>query len=212
MADLIKVSILGTLPGNEVWSVNPVFAVTTGAVISYAECIAIVNAVNALTVPSGVRSIMSTSTYVTGCRVEARTAAGVLEALAEGNISSPVVGQGSMPHPFQTSLVSSLRTTTPGGSGRGRLYWPATGATIDAPTLRMTSSSASTALTGIKSYLNLIQTAVDASVDETVALAVWSRTTGQLPTVNSIQVGDVLDTQRRRRDKITETLTVASFP
>jgi hypothetical protein len=42
-------------------------------------------------------------------------------------------------------------------------------------------------------------------------LAVWSRVGSQLNEVNALQVGDVLDTQRRRRDTLVETYQQTLF-
>jgi len=212
MADLIKVSVQGTLPGGEVWSVNPVWEVTSGEVISFAECQAIVTAVNALTLTTNLRSMWNVATLLTGCRVEARTLGGQLENLAEGLRDSPQAGSGTNPHPYQTSVVTSLRTSTAGGRGRGRLYWPATGLTIDAGSLRINPTALTTAIGGVRNYLTSIQTAIDESVDETTRLAVWSRTTPALHAVTSIQMGDVFDVQRRRRDQLTESVQVLGYP
>jgi len=59
--------------------------------------------------------------------------------------------------------------------------------------------------------LSAIQAAVDVTLDG-VALAVWSRKDLELYVVNSIQVGDILDTQRRRRDATIENYTVQTYP
>jgi len=59
--------------------------------------------------------------------------------------------------------------------------------------------------------LSAIQAAIDVTLDG-VALAVWSRKNADLYVVNSIQVGDILDTQRRRRDQVIENYTVQSYP
>jgi len=45
-----------------------------------------------------------------------------------------------------------------------------------------------------------------------VALAVWSRKNADLYVVNSIQTGDVLDVQRRRRDAEVENYNVLAYP
>lgn len=212
MADLIKVSLQGTMPGGEVFSVNPVWKVVTGEVISYAECVAAVTAINAVTIPTELKNMITSSCAWTGCRVEARDIAGNLEALAEGARSTPVVGTSASGKPFQSAMVLSLRTSTPGARGRGRLYFPATGVGLTASTLRVGSGDQANFLAAAKEYIGAVGTALDASVDEDLALAVWSRTGSSLPLVNSVMMGDILDTQRRRRDSVSESYLASAWP
>ena len=211
MADVIRASITGALPGGEVWSVNPVFKLTTGAVVTALELSAAVTAINALTVPAGLLNIMTTTTTVTGVILEARTHAGDLEARAEGLRGTPAAGSSSAAKPLQTSVVCSLRTVAGGAHGRGRLYWPATGVGLVPATSRLDLTNVPAVIAAFKTYLVAIQGAIDASVDETVGLAVWSRTSGSSATVATLRVGDVPDVQRRRRDSITETYTDLSY-
>lgn len=211
VADIIRCSIFGTLPGGEVWSVNPAYDITVGGEVSQLELQGAVTAINELTVPAELRILMTSSTAVTGVRLEARTYAGVLEAQAEGLRSGPITGQSNAGMPFQTSLVLSLRTGDPGGSGRGRMYWPATGAVVSAATLRLASTVVGDAITGAKTYLKGIEAAIHANVDESVGLAVWSRTKGSAALVNKIQAGDILDTQRRRRDSVPESYQSSTY-
>lgn len=216
MADLIKVSILGAMPSGEKWSVSPVFKVDgAGGGTPVSELDAAATAINAITIATGVRLMMNSATTITGVRVEARNTGGTLEGLSEKNRATPVAGTGTSPHPFQTSIVSSLRTNAPGARGRGRLYWPGTGASLDSLTLRLASGSNSTFAAGIKTYLTDIRTAADTAIGGTLTLAVWSRVSAAadaLQPVVRIQVGDVLDTQRRRRDTLIESTAEVAFP
>lgn len=212
MAGLVRVSILGSMPGGEVWSVNPCYFLLNEPVdVTQTEALAIATAVNAITVPTGLRALMNSQTFITGTRVEARVRNGELEAQAEQPRGAALAGTGVSAHPYQTSSVTSLRTPFPGGQGRGRLYWPATGATLLATTLRIDPTVLTTALSAIKTYLTDIQTAVAVSAGP-CALAVWSRTGTALHTVNEIRQGDVADTQRRRRDALTENYSVLAIP
>lgn len=212
MADIIRVSITGSMPGGERWSINPVFALTSGAVITFTEAQQAVTAVNAITIPAGLLSITGSAVSVTGCRVEARTFGGVLEAQAEG-LRTPVPGTGSsVVLPFQSSLVFSLRSVLPGARGRGRLYWPATGLALNGTTMRPNVGVTGTIATAAKTYLAAIESAVDGVIDETVGLAVWSRTSGSAALVSRILVGDIIDTQRRRRDSLPESYAEVSYP
>lgn len=214
MADVLRISILGALPTGEEWSVNPVWRIGPPAdVATFGECSAAVNAINALVVPTGVRNMMSGATTITGCRVEARNLDGTLEALAEGGRATPITGQGTQFHPFQTALVTSLRSTAAGASGRGRLYWPATGLSLTSTTLRPDSGTVTSAISGVNSYLEAIETALAASFDaDPLALSVWSRTNASTAPVVRLLMGDVADTQRRRRDTLVETYQQVAWP
>lgn len=213
MADLVRISLLGQMPSGEEWSVNPVYSVggDFGAPISNAQAQAIATAIANVTVPTGVRNMQSSSTTHTGVRVEARSAAGVLESLAEAVKPAPVGGTGVSLHSFQTAAVTSLRTALPGASGRGRIYWPATGVALTTGTLRPSVADVTSFLAGVKTYLGGIETAIEASVTG-VTLCVWSRKTLALSPVISLQMGDVLDVQRRRRDTLVEAYTSTTWP
>lgn len=212
MADVIRASITGTLPGGEVWSVNPVYKITTGSEILAAELTAACAAINALTMPTGLRGAMTAACKITGVVLEARTHAGVLEARAEGLKGTPEAGNGVGNLPFQSAVCFSMRTTAGGTHGRGRIYWPATGVALDSATARIPLGTVTSMLTGAKTWLKQIETAIDSSVDETVALAVWSRTQQSSAIVTRMLVGDVLDVQRRRRDAVHETYSDAVYP
>jgi len=212
MASVIRVSVQGSMPGGEVWSVNPVFSLDLEpADVSAAEALAIATAVDAITIPTGLRNIMNTATSFVGTRVEARDRNGLLEALGEHQRTPVVAGLATSSHPYQTSLVTSLRTGFPGGQGRGRLYWPATGVTITASTLRADTSQIAAALSGAKTYLAAIQAAVAVSAG-TNRLCVWSRTGTAMHTVTGLRMGDVADTQRRRRDTLNEAYQELAYP
>jgi len=214
MADLLKVSILGQLPGGEVWSINPVFRIgPPGDIITSAEAVAIVNGVNAITVPTGVRNVMSSNTLITGVRLEARFLDGSLEIVSEGARATPIGGTGLVAHPYQNALVTSLRTNTPGAAGRGRLYVPATGVTLQAASLRLLNTDVTSYVTGMRTYLTAIDTAIETALGPVNAqLVVWSRKGSSTAVVNRLQMGDVIDTQRRRRDTLFETYQEVSYP
>jgi hypothetical protein len=213
MANLLRISILGSLPAGEVWSVNPVFQVDDASTSTdFTKVQAVATAVAAIVMPAGLRAVMSTTTSWTGVRVEGRKWDGTLEAQAEAIKGTPTPGTGNAPHPFQTSMVSSLRTSTAGPSGRGRLYWPATGVQIDINTLRPSTATVGGFVTGVRDFLVSINGAVRVTYPGAVGLNVWSRKqlTGHL--VTKILGGDVLDTQRRRRDTTVEGYTTLGFP
>jgi hypothetical protein len=213
MAEVLRVSIIGAMPTGEEWSVNPVYSIggDFGTTVTPQQAQTIATAIAAVAAPGAILAAWVPATTLSGCRVEARALDGTLETQAEAIKATPQVGTGASPHPFQVALVSSLRTAFPGARGRGRLYWPATGINISSSTLRPISSTVVSVLGGVKTYLSAIQTAIDATLDG-VALGVWSRTSQDVNVVQSIQMGDVLDTQRRRRDTLVEVISSTPYP
>lgn len=212
MADLLRISVTGTMPNGEEWSVNPCFALNDFPVsTSPAQVAAVAQAAALITVQPGLRAAWAQNTQHTGVRVEARTKAGVLENQAEAVRSVPSVGTGANVHPFQTAWVTSLRTAHVGASGRGRLYWPGGGVPLDIDSYRPTDALTASTLTAVKTYMSDLQTAVRLTFG-TAVLAVWSRKLQILYPVNQLQMGNILDTQRRRRDALVETYTSVAYP
>jgi hypothetical protein len=135
-----------------------------------------------------------------------------LIATSTASSATVMVGVGSTAMPSQSAMVISIRTDTPGGSGRGRLYWPCLVKGLDnagkVPTVDVASfiADAKAYLLGIRSDL--------ATSFPTIGfdLAVRSKTTKTTPHAVRIQVGSVVDTQRRRRDAAVEQYTTLTFP
>jgi len=211
----VRVSILGDSPGGEVWSVNPVFDPTgeLGSTVDQTSLDTACNAISNLTVPTALLNKMSNALRVTGARVEVRNDANdALIGISIDNRTTPAVGSGTPLRPAQNAMVFSLRTNTPGASGRGRIYWPALGDAIGSD-LRYSSAIVTAALSDMRIYLNGMRSALAAAFP-TIGfdLAVRSKTTHTTPHVNKIQLGNVLDTQRRRRDSMVEDYSTITFP
>lgn len=212
-SQILRVSIMGTQPGGEVWSTNPCWEIdgTAGASVSATTCVTIANALAALTLPTVVRNAMGTQTRLTGYRVEARQLSGILDAQGQADLSSPIVGTGPNIHPHGTSIVVSLRTFGVGASARGRLYWPATGQALDNTDYRIASATVSSLLTGMRTYLSDMETAIKVSLPE-ANLTVWSRKNQSFADVQALHMGNIPDSQRRRRDTLAEAYQSLPFP
>ena len=212
MADFLRVSLEGTMPTGEKWSVNPVYSIggDFGAPTTPAQLVTVADAILSVTIPGLVLALNVAAVTHQGVRVEARDLDGTLENLAERALTTPVAGTGVASHPFQTSVVSSLRTAHPGATGRGRLYWPATGLTAVPSTLRISGTNTSATAGAIRDYLGAIETAIEATFTGT-SLCVWSRKNAALYPVDRIQVGDVFDVQRRRRDSLVENIATVTY-
>lgn len=104
------------------------------------------------------------------------------------------------PLPPQCSVVMSLRTASAGRSGRGRFYLPGLGTSQVSSTGRLISTERAGFVDPFKTYVDAVQTAL---VDG--HLAVYSKKLGDNTDVVKVDMGDVIDTQRRRRNKLSES-------
>ena len=210
-SEVLKVSITGTLPNNEVWSINPCFMLTTDPEVTWDQLNTLATSINALSPGTVTKNAWSTETRITGVKLEARRRDGTLQVQLEQTRGTAVVGTGTSAHPNQTSAVISLRSAFPGPSGRGRLYIPATGVLISAVTGRFGAGINSQLALEMKTYLSGIESAIQPVLGAN-DLVVWSRTGTAFHAVNRILCGDVPDTQRRRRDKAIETYYSTTYP
>jgi hypothetical protein len=102
--------------------------------------------------------------------------------------------------PFQCATVISLLTASATRHGRGRFYLPPLAASF-----LLNGKLNSTAMT----TLDTAWTAFFDSLNTDGVNPVVRNRTGHVSTpVTSARVGDVIDTQRRRRNKLVETYTV----
>lgn len=119
---------------------------------------------------------------------------------------TPVSGTATGLAP-QTTVVLSLRSGFTVGKGNyGRMYLPHT--TLGTQTNSPFASSTNTTAIALsaKDFVNNITTQINAATTATLFPAIMSQATGT-PTrgVTSVAVGNVNDTQRRRRNRLQET-------
>lgn len=204
-----RVTWSGTMPGGEVWSVGCAFMPNFGnALDTFGELDAwaagIAAGFTGDVLPTNIRSLLSSAVAVNKVRTEYLDTNSNLIQAAEATFS-PVQGTGSPTKPYQTSVVSSLLTGVPGRSNRGRMYWPAIGAPFAASTLRLPGATAQDIA---DDTVQLLQHCVDEALiaDPAGALvpAVASRTLAQRRMITAVEVGDIFDVQRRRRDSLVE--------
>jgi hypothetical protein len=197
-----------------VWSINPVLD-PTGEFGSTVNQDALDNAtqlIAARSVSATMLGFMSTALTITGIRAEVRDdSTDALLATSTNLKSTPLAGTGTPLRGAGDAIVVSLRTNTPGASGRGRLYWPAIGTSVSS-TLRFNSGDTANLLTGIATYLHGMEDDFATSFP-TIGfdLSVRSKRTHTTPHVNKLQCGNVPDSQRRRRDKSVEDYNSVAF-
>ena len=213
----LRLTISGGIGAVEQWSVNPCFFIDNDSDFwSQSSAEAIVQAmVTGVTLPAGLKNVMGASVTVRSYRLEGRSDNGALLGVAEAAIPLPIAGTGTSTKSPQAALVLSLRTSVPGPSGRGRLYWPALAVGLDS-NFRVNPTITTAAATGAATYLEALSAAIRDNAGlfpwTQVLLAVVSPTRALKTPVTRIQVGDVLDTQRRRRDALPEVYVVAPYP
>nr|CRY96142.1 hypothetical protein [uncultured prokaryote] len=128
--------------------------------------------------------------------------------LATG-VSTPAAsvhaGTSSPGMPALCAVVASLRSATPGRSGRGRLYWPATAPILGTDGQISTSNAAGVAYNTAHAF-----SAMNAELypgDIAAELVVASFTRGIAYPVISVVCDSLVDTQHRRQDKFTSAHT-----
>lgn len=214
----IRVLLTGGLPGGESWSVSPAFNETTD-VLNWDQLMGqdAADAIAHRALGDDLRGMLSTAATLVRVRVERRADSHELIGAAEqawtGGGSTSIIAT----KPYQTSLVCSLRTNVPGGRGRGRIYWPALGAPISETTLRVSPVTTQAVATAMSAYLDGIETDLKNNLQPVGSLidyrlCVVSLVGGFRTDVQRIDVGDVLDVQRRRRDKAVEAIKSAVYP
>lgn len=148
---------------------------------------------------------ISTSSTVTAIRAYTYGPTGGAVGAAAVTVTGQA-GTGTGANPFQSARVYTLQTGTPGRSGRGRVYVPDL-VTGTAPTTGK-SSPVSGVETSLASFLSGLRRLDDAGAD-ILYPGVHSRALDLVIPITAIRVGDVLDTQRRRRDALVETYRTA---
>lgn len=209
----VRQTIKGSLPGGEVWSCSLSF--TNGG--DTAPDPTSLQAFGDACVPFWRAWVINTDT-----RLSSSVAATTLDTRAitpDGKTSylaiSDVSRQGgavSVSLPNQCALVVSLITPRAGARYRGRIYVPALAMLVGANG-RLQPSQAGPFLAATVTLLKGLNTAAAANLSPTLwSLDVVSGVgAGAATNITSVRVGDVIDTQRRRRDALPENYLVGSL-
>lgn len=160
--------------------------------------------------PGDLRAMLGSTSAITTIRVYNYPAPGsAADALGQSSTAA-VAGSGTVILPFQSSLVYTLRTARPGRSYRGRMYWPFVTASMLATGL---VNTASTSLASrASSFAQMLAAHCTAGPLASLDPMVASAATGDVTPVTSVRVGNVMDTQRRRRDNLVESFGSAAIP
>lgn len=150
--------------------------------------------------------------YVTGAQIGAL---GRYSPQSQLTVQSPTVvtgGNGTPVLPWNSALVTSLRTAVPRGRGsNGRVYWPALAGGIQAGTGRLQVPTVQTRLNLMKTFFDACNTAADsysAGMRLVVASAVEG---GMIQTVTSIRADERVDSIERRENDQVSTWSTATL-
>ena len=117
-------------------------------------------------------------------------------------------GTASAQQPPQLATVVTLQTASRAGKrgvkGRGRFYLPQSMATSSWSHGKMNSASVNSDLTNVKTLVDTIN-GLSSNADVDLRCAVVHADHGTAAIVNQLRLGDVIDTQRRRRRQLVET-------
>lgn len=199
----IRIDLLGTLcSGAEKWSMGFSTAPPGGGALADLENLAITASTLFQADVWGTSTINDygavTSKFL-GARASQLTAAGKVTASAESILASPSTAGNTLAMPPQSSVVVSLRTGLSGPRHRGRMYFPALGSTALTATGRLQPAARDSLASAMQLFFD------DWNDDPTTFTASVASNAGQfVEAITSIKVGDVIDTQRRRRDALPE--------
>lgn len=155
---------------------------------------------------NSIKANASTDHALTAIRINAVQADGkVVNGANMAYLQTPIAGQatGSSQLPPQIAVVMSLRTGARGAGGRGRMYLPLTGSGLN-DRGRIGSVPATTLVASGKAFLEALHVAGPLPVVANEKANTYSAITG-------VQIGNIFDTQRRRRNSLTEVYTAGDL-
>lgn len=192
----------------EVWSISTHWTLDGGgAVLSQVECQSwatrIATALGAgETALAAMVSQWGTGTDMTKVDVYGYGPTG--PAVAQGSATFGLSGSGTPRLPFQDAICVTLQTGFAGARRRGRFYLPAHGCTVGSDGKWSQSAGFATAVA------DMLELMSDIDGTSTAIPVVYSPTGNFVTAVTAVKVGNVLDTQRRRRDALTESFQTAA--
>lgn len=119
--------------------------------------------------------------------------------------SSIPAGTGTTCSPPQCAVVASLRTAQVGRAGRGRIYLPMipSGSWLDSTGL-LTPTNRGNYSAAVAAFLQAVTIDDTGTGGPAVTPIVTGSGYQKYATINAVRVGDVVDTQQRRRRQISE--------
>lgn len=195
----VKVVFLGALPGGESWSTS--FWLSVDHALAQTDLTNTLQEVDTAFAAGGgayaglklVNPAQVTIATLLGYQYQGGTKAAVQAQYA----STYVPGSVTADKPNQTALVCSLRTGMPGRSHRGRMYLPFLSGSMGNNGLT-SSANVLTIAQGLATSFGTINGSGFGKV------CVCSQSRSAMFPINQVIADHVLDTQRRRRDKLVD--------
>jgi len=115
--------------------------------------------------------------------------------------------------PQDTVVLTTRSGFTIGGGNYGRMYLPHTSiGTVTGSPYANSTNTAAVAADGA-SFVGVVRDAINGDVTATMIPAIMSQVgSGTVKEIASVQVGNLTDTQRRRRNRLPETYATAAVP
>lgn len=110
---------------------------------------------------------------------------------------------GGNPLPHEVAVVASLKSATYGRRGRGRIYLPPPAYGALTTTGRLDSTIRANMASQVATYLDFTPT-------NNLESVVASNADSDFKSIVTVEVGDVFDAQRRRRDQLVEVVSSAN--
>lgn len=206
----IRVTANGGMPGGERWSCSVSFGLESPIILVSQpplDTIAIGSAAAWASFVNG--SLMSTQVTLQRVDVRQIDEDGTTMAMSASVPTTPAAGTGPVLLPNQCAVVCSLRTGTPGPKGRGRFYLPML-STNPGPDGRLFPVVRNQIADNLAILVNALTTSVDVAFpnDQAWPIVASGAVVPANYRVTALRVGDVYDTQRRRRDALVEAYAV----
>jgi len=194
-----RAKAFGHLEGGEIFNFGVHFRATTGQAAAMATdfASAVTKMWNGTNTPAGnITALYPAAIGVDGVTVDELDVNG--KNFQQGRATLALVGTGTdEPLPPQNAVVVSLRTDLPTRAGRGRFFLPSPVVTT-VVSQRLDSTAQDDILHGARAML-------ESMITDTWVPVIYHRGANQADDVVSLDVGDVFDNQRRRRNKLVET-------
>lgn len=125
--------------------------------------------------------------------------------------TTPVIGTTTIATPPQDSIVVTLTTDKPRGlANKGRIYLPSGFADVQGTDGRISPSAATSIANRFATLMTAINTYCVSTIGQYGVGVASSVGAGAFEIVTGVAVGNLIDTQRRRRNRLTETYTSAA--
>lgn len=197
-----KIVLAGTLPGGEHWSTT--FGVNPFTNLDQTGLSGLLSELNTVLAAGG--GFFSQFSLINPAQVTIATITGYQyqggpKAAVQAQVTASYTPSATAPiMPNQVCAVASLRSTLPGRANRGRMYLPALKVVMGTNGIASDGNLGSVAQ-GLATSFGAFNSSGEGKI------VIGSQVTGLMHQVSYIQIDAILDTQRRRRDKLTTTIT-----